>query len=84
MFRVTIILLLPLLGFLLSPSLAAPTKWYEKYSVARVIVPQSYYEVLKMRISTPVNSKAVREVACLDRKAYVIFPPPLPHTKKST
>ncbi|KAK4459186.1 hypothetical protein QBC42DRAFT_232168 [Cladorrhinum samala] len=72
MFRVTIILLLPLLGFLLSPSLAAPTKWYEKYSVARVIVPQSYYEVLKMRISTPVNSKAVREVACLDRKAHIV------------
>ncbi|KAK3988080.1 hypothetical protein QBC44DRAFT_269645, partial [Cladorrhinum sp. PSN332] len=61
-----------LLSFMAALSLAAPTKWYEKYSVNRVIVPQSYYEVLKTRISTPANPKAVRDVACLDRRAHIV------------
>ncbi|KAK4165669.1 hypothetical protein QBC43DRAFT_259255 [Cladorrhinum sp. PSN259] len=69
MLRTTITILLLSLS---SISLAAPTKWYEKYSVARVIVPQSYYEVLKMRISTPANPKAVRDVVCLDRRAHIV------------
>ncbi|KAK4230466.1 hypothetical protein QBC38DRAFT_27927 [Podospora fimiseda] len=58
----------------LTLSLAAPTKWYEKYSLVtnRVIVPHSYYEILKTRISIPANPKAVRDVVCLDRRAHIV------------
>lgn len=49
-------------------TLAAP-QWYEKYHHPRVIVSQSYYEVLKLRSSTPLNPRAATNVVCLDRRA---------------
>ncbi|KAK4186151.1 hypothetical protein QBC35DRAFT_282810 [Podospora australis] len=57
-------------------TLAAPTKWYEKYNNVlsrRVLVPQSYYEVLKMRSQIPLNPRAVRDVTCLDRRSHIVY-----------
>ncbi|KAL2022804.1 hypothetical protein VTK56DRAFT_4620 [Thermocarpiscus australiensis] len=66
------LLLLQLIISLTAISLAAP-QWYEKYSVPRVIVPQSYYEVLKIRASAPINPRAVADVNCLDPNAHIVF-----------
>lgn len=63
------LLLLQVILTLSTLSLAAP-RWYEKYRVPRVVVPQSYYEVLK----TPANPRAVADITCLDPRAYA-FPP---------
>jgi uncharacterized protein (DUF2237 family) len=58
--------LLLLLTLIPSFCLAAP-RWYEKYtSFPRVIVPQSYYEVLNMLAQNPLNPHAVSDVLCLD------------------
>lgn len=61
--------LLLLLTFIPTLCLAAP-RWYEKYTMfPRVVVPQSYYEVLNLRAQTPINPHAAVDITCLDPKA---------------
>lgn len=61
------LLLLPLL------TLAAPSQKYPRFTV-----PQSHFEVLSMRQSTPLNPRAITDTQCIDRNTYVSPRPPPP------
>lgn len=56
---------LPTLLLLSTPllTLAAPSS--QKYP--RFTVPQSHFEVLSMRQSTPLNPRAITDTQCIDR-----------------
>ncbi|KAK4132463.1 hypothetical protein BT67DRAFT_435472 [Trichocladium antarcticum] len=60
------------LVLVLTPATLAVPPWYEQYRHPRVIVPQSYYEVLRIRSATAPNPHAVTDVACLDPNAHII------------
>lgn len=62
-----LLLSLPLL------TLAAPSQKYPRFTV-----PQSHFEVLSMRQSTPLNPRAITDTTCIDRNTYVFPPPPRP------
>jgi len=68
-------LLLPAIIYLfLATSCNASPRYYNQYHIQpRVVVPQSHYEVLEMRASTPVNPGAVKDVKCIDRNARIVF-----------
>ncbi|KAK0745918.1 hypothetical protein B0T18DRAFT_324512 [Schizothecium vesticola] len=56
------LLLLPLL------TLAAPSRKYPRFTV-----PQSHFEVLSMRQSTPLNPRAITDTTCIDRNTHIVF-----------
>ncbi|KAK3337122.1 hypothetical protein B0T19DRAFT_411570 [Cercophora scortea] len=62
--------LLQLLLALATICLAAPPYYHMQ---PRVVVPQTYYEVLKLRASTAVNPSAVTGITCIDRRANIVF-----------
>ncbi|KAK5663392.1 hypothetical protein OQA88_3820 [Cercophora sp. LCS_1] len=53
-------------------SLAAPSS-QEYHMFPRVRVPQSHFEVLKMRQNVLLNPRAVTDVECIDRTAHIVF-----------
>ncbi|KAK1754874.1 hypothetical protein QBC47DRAFT_203032 [Echria macrotheca] len=53
---------------IIPPTLAAPY-----HTFPRVRVPQSHYEVLKMRQKTLLNPNAVTDIHCIDRTAHIVF-----------
>jgi len=58
------------LAFTTTLCLAAP----RQYPMLKVTVPQSHFEVLRMRQSIPLDPRAVSEIECIDRNAYVSIP----------
>lgn len=51
--------------------LAAPAG--SQYPLLRVAVPQSHFEVLRMRQSIPLEPRAVADTECIDRNAHIVF-----------
>ncbi|KAM7224233.1 hypothetical protein V8F06_000014 [Rhypophila decipiens] len=39
----------------------------------RVVVPQTYYEVINARVSSIIDKTAVTDVKCIDSKANIVF-----------
>lgn len=79
MFLSRFFILLSSLGFFtLSFAAAVPRDWNEKYHHPPVLVPQSYYEVLRLRSTAFLNSRFIAtNIVCLDRSKYVpLFIPP--------
>ncbi|KAK0655717.1 hypothetical protein B0T16DRAFT_319748 [Cercophora newfieldiana] len=44
-----------------------------QYPLLQVTVPQSHFEVLRMRQSIPLEPRAVTDTECIDRNAHIVF-----------
>ncbi|KAK0632397.1 hypothetical protein B0T14DRAFT_418201 [Immersiella caudata] len=59
------------LALLTTVVLAAPAP--PQYPLLQVTVPQSHFEVLRMRQSIPLEPRAVTDTECIDRNAHIVF-----------
>lgn len=65
----TITALLFLLLSTLTFALPAPPQ----YPLLHVSVPQSHFEVLRMRQTMPLSPRSITDVQCIDRNAHIVF-----------